>query len=129
MLKEIPAPFPNSSAERAAVVTKAVVRASDRLGISAKALARTIGLSEATVSRMRSGDYLLDAMGKPFELSLLLVRLFRSLDAITGGDESTARAWLSNRNAVLGDAPISRIQTIAGLSDVIAYLDARRARI
>ena len=129
MLKEIPAPFPNSSAERAAVVTKAVVRASDRLGISAKALARTIGLSEATVSRMRSGDYLLDAKGKPFELSLLLVRLFRSLDAITGGDESTARAWLSNRNAVLGDAPISRIQTIAGLSDVIAYLDARRARI
>jgi uncharacterized protein (DUF2384 family) len=129
MLKEKFKAEPNSDAEKAAVVTKAVMRASDRLGISAKALARTVGLSEATVSRMRNGDYLLDAKGKPFELSLLLVRLFRSLDAITGGDEIIARTWLANPNAALGDAPISRIQTIAGLSDVIAYLDARRARI
>jgi DNA-binding Xre family transcriptional regulator len=129
MLKEIARREPRPNAEKAAVVTKAVVRASDRLGISAKSLARTIGLSEATVSRMRNGDYLLDTKGKPFELSLLLVRLFRSLDAITGGDENTARAWLANPNAALGEAPISRIQTIAGLSDVIAYLDARRARI
>ncbi len=110
-----------------AVVTKAAVRVADELGLTAKVLARAIGVSEATVSRMRHGDYRLD--GKPFELALLVIRLFRSLDALTGGDKETARHWVNNHNTALGEAPLTRLQTVAGLVDVIAYLDARRARI
>ena len=51
------------SPERAAVVTKAVLRAAERLGLTNKVLASVIGLSEATVSRMRSGE--LSAPGGP----------------------------------------------------------------
>src|SRR5687767_1743790 len=78
----------------AAVATKAVLRAAGRLGLSNKALAKIIGVSEATVSRMGAGSYQLAPGDKPFELALLVVRLFRSLDAITGGDEAVAAAWL-----------------------------------
>jgi hypothetical protein len=59
----------------------------------------------------------------------LFVRLFRSLDAIVGGDSNVASAWLRNANTVFGTAPVTKIQTVAGLVDVIAYLDARRALI
>lgn len=121
------APEHQAHVSPAAVLTKAVLRASDRLGITARALSGIIGLSEPTISRMKRGDYVLEAGSKPFELSALLVRAFRSLDAITGGDEAVAKAWLRNPHAVLGDAPIRKIATIAGLIDVIAYLDARRA--
>ena len=38
------------------------------------------------------------AEDKSFELALLFIRLFRSLDAIVGGDEAVARAWLRNEN-------------------------------
>jgi hypothetical protein len=110
-----------------AVVTKAAIRAADELGLTAKVLARAIGVSEATVSRMRRADYRLD--GKPFELALLVIRLFRSLDAVTGGDKETAQGWMVNHNTAFGEAPLVRLQTVAGLVDVIAYLDARRARI
>ncbi len=110
-----------------AVVTKAAVRAADELGLTAKVLAKAIGVSEATISRMRHGDYRLD--GKPFELALLVIRLFRSLDAVAGGDKETARRWVVNHNTAFGEAPLIRLQTVAGLVDVIAYLDARRARI
>jgi hypothetical protein len=34
---------------------------------------------------------------------------------------------LVNPNLVFNEAPINRIMSIAGLLDVIAYLDARRA--
>ncbi|RWA59470.1 MAG: DUF2384 domain-containing protein [Mesorhizobium sp.] len=112
-----------------AVVTKATLRAAELLDVTARVLASVIGVSEATVSRMRKQDFLLERGTKPFELAVLFVRLFRSLDAIVGGDEGIARAWLKNANTAFDGAPIEKIQTIAGLVDVIAYLDSRRALV
>ena len=118
-----------ASAVAPAVLTKATLRAATRLGLSSKALAAVIGVSEATVSRMRGGDYTLQAGQKAFELATLFVRLYRSLDAIVGGDESVAKAWLVNINSALGDTPINLIQSVSGLVNVVQYLDSRRARI
>ncbi len=116
-------------AEEGAVVTRATLRAAARLGLKARKLAQVIGVSEPTVSRLKSGSVVLERGSKSFELAILFVRLFRSLDAVTGGDETVARAWLVNPNTALGGAPIDRIVGITGLFDVIAYLDARRALV
>ena len=121
-------PIPVSTAE-GAVLTKATLRAAERLGLAANALSGIIGLSEASLSRMRSGRYQLEPGSKPFEIALLFVRLFRSLDAIVGGDDSVACAWLQNDNRTLGGAPVQKIRSISGLVDVLAYLDARRALV
>ena len=110
-----------------AVVTRAVLRAAGCLGVSNKALGRIIGLSEATVSRMGSGAYTLSRGDKAFELAVLVIRLFRSLDAIAGGDEAVATAWLKNEHLTLGDRPLALIQSVPGLVHVLGYLDARRA--
>jgi DNA-binding XRE family transcriptional regulator len=116
-------------AKEAAVITKAAVNAADRLGLSARTLAAVIGVSEATVSRMKRQDLSLERGSKSFELAILLVRLFRSLDAIVGGDEAVARQWLRNANLALGAPPVEKIISISGLTDVLAYLDARRALV
>jgi hypothetical protein len=111
----------------AAVVTKAAVRAAARLGLSNRSLARVLGVSEATVSRMGAGAYLLKRGDKAFELALLFLRMFRALDALAGGDEQVSRAWLRNENLALGGVPAARIESVAGLIDVVGYLDADRA--
>ena len=110
-----------------AVATKAVLRAAERLGLSNKVLAGIVGVSEATVSRMGTGTYQLSPGDKSFELGLLFVRLFRSLDAIVDGDEAVAAAWLRAQNLVLGQTPLALIQTVAGLVHVLGYLDTRRS--
>ena len=112
-----------------AVITKAVIRAADQLGVTARILATVIGVSEATVSRMKRGEFGLEPGTKPFELAVLFIRLFRSLDAITGGDDKVAASWLANPNTALDARPIEKLQTVSGLVDVIAYLDARRALV
>ena len=89
--------------------------------------ARIIGVSEASVSRMRKGEYPLDKNQKPFELAVLFIRLYRSLDAVVGGDDAVAKSWLANDNTALNAPPIELIQTVSGLANVIQYLDARRA--
>jgi hypothetical protein len=120
-------PRPDAVIDQAAVLTKAALRAATQLGITNKLLAAVIGVSEATVSRMRSGDCTLQRGQKPFELAVLFVRLYRSLDAIVGGDDAVAGSWLRNRNVALDGEPIVLIQTVPGLTHVIQYLDARRA--
>ena len=111
----------------AVVVTKGVMRAAQRLEVPNRVLAVMLGVSEATVSRMGAGSYQLDPGGKPFELAVLFLRLFRSLDAIVGGDVAVARAWLRNSNTALGAAPMTLMESVAGLVNVVAYLDHRRA--
>lgn len=113
--------------EAGAVLTKAALRAADRLGLSGRQLANIVGVSEATVSRWKRGDSLLESGSKPFELAALLVRTFRSLDAITGGDEAVARRWLASPNTALAARPVERMMQLQGLVDVATYLDARRA--
>jgi hypothetical protein len=123
-----PAERPDAVSE-GAVMTKAVLRAATRLGVSNKALAGIIGLSEASVSRMGSGTYTLAPGDKAFDLAVLFVRLFRALDAIVHGDEAVARAWLRNENAALGGEPLTLIQSVPGLVHAVSYLDARRALV
>lgn len=121
---------PVSVSSEALALTKAVVKAAQKLGLKNKVLAAVLGISEATVSRMNRGDFFLDdSKSKSFELGVLFVRLFRSLDAIVGGDEAVAKSWLNNQNSALREAPINLIQNIGGLVNVIQYLDTRRARI
>ena len=112
----------------AAVVAKAALSAAERLGLTNRQLAAIIGSSEASVSRMRHGRGVGPA-SKEGELALLLVRLFRSLDALIGGDEAHARAWLHAENDHLGGVPADRITTVEGLIDVVQYLDAMRGRL
>jgi len=120
-------PRTNSVSDEAVLLTNTVLRAADRLGIKNAALAKILGLSGPTVSRMRNGKYRLERGQKPFELAVLLVRLYRSLDGIVGGDDNVAAGWLTNKNTALDGVPLELIQSVSGLANVIHYLDARRA--
>ncbi len=111
------------------VITKAALRAAERLGLPNRVLAAVLGVSEATVSRMGSGTYLLKPGDKAFELAVLFLRLFRALDSIVAGDAAARRAWLKSENTALGAAPVTLITTVAGLVNVVGYLDVRRAQV
>ena len=78
---------------------------------------------------MKRLDFLLEPGAKSFELAVLLIRVFRSLDAIAGGDEAVAKNWLRNHNVALNAVPADKLTTITGLIDVLSYLDARRAPV
>lgn len=111
-----------------AVLTKAVARAAEQLGITKALLAVILGVSPPTVTRLYSGAYRLDQRRKEWEFALLLVRVFRSLDSIVG-DQQTARRWLNNENRALNGKPIDLIRRTDGLVRVVQYLDASRGLV
>jgi transcriptional regulator with XRE-family HTH domain len=120
-------PHPKSVPNESSLITKATLRTAERLGIKNTALAKILGVSEPTISRMRQGRYKLERGQKAFELAILLVRLYRSLDGIVAGDDSVAADWLKNQNTALDGIPLDLIQSVSGLTNVIAYIDSRRA--
>lgn len=107
------------------ILAKAAFRAGAMLGLSQKEVAATIGVSPASVTRMKDGSFQLS--GKPFELAACLVRVFRSLDAITNGDRDVMRAWMRAENSALSGTPLALITRATGLVEVMQYLDAARA--
>ncbi len=112
-----------------AVLAKATGRAAQLLGLSGAALARVLGLSEPTVSRVLRGQRGLAPRSKEGELAALLVRVYRSLDALVGNDAAARRAWMSSHHDVLAGVPRELIQTAQGLVVTLAYLDGMRGRL
>jgi len=121
-------PAPDRS-DAAAVVSKAVVRAAATLGLTNAGLAKVLGLSPASASRLREGAYVLPLDSKPYEFALLLIRLFRGLDAMMGGEEQASQSWMQTPNRALDGAPVDRITSVTGLVETVAYVDATRARV
>ena len=115
------------AASRDAVLTKATLRSAALLGLNGAALARVIGMSEATVSRIANGGRTLESGTKPAELAALLIRAYRSLDAVVGNSEAHRRAWMTSFNKGLNAVPKDAILTAEGLVRVVTYLDAARA--
>lgn len=113
----------------ALVLAKATGRAAQLLGLNGAALARIIGSSEATISRMIRGERGLPPRSKEGELAALLVRLYRSLDALVGHDETRRLAWMRSHNELLNGTPSELILKAEGLVAAVGYVDAMRAPI
>lgn len=110
-----------------AVLTTALQRAVEILGLSRAEQARILGVSASSLSRLgRSRS--IEPASKEGELTLLLLRLFRSLDALLGGNAASCRAWMRAHNYHLEATPAELIQSVAGLVRVTEYLDALRGK-
>lgn len=115
--------------DKAGALSAAVARIADFWGFSNAKLAAILGLSPATVSRLRAGSTMLDPASKSFEAGQFLLRLFRSLDALLGSDDAAAKDWLGTHNLDLGGKPAERLDTMRGLIEVCDYVDFYRARV
>lgn len=118
-------PTQNFTPERREVLTKAVLRAAEKLSLSNVQLAGVLGVSPSTVSRMPEAP-----LNKPkaMELGLLFVRLYRSLIGVIDSDQAASK-WIGSHNHHLGGVPADLIQSVTGLFRTLEYLDAMRAKV
>lgn len=121
---------PKSTEKRpdpARVLTKALLRSAELLELRGARLAAALGVSEASISRMAHGTAALRPGSKEAELATLLVRCFRALDALVGGNDEQRRSWMTAYNRALNGVPRDLVITAQGLVHTVAYLDHMRA--
>jgi hypothetical protein len=107
------------------VVMKAFRNAVNFMGLSQAQGARLLGKTRATLERKPGFAH----HSIEFELQVLFIRLYRSLYAIMGGDQSAMRHWFNTDNTHLHGAPVELIKRVSGLVETNQYLDAMRGKI
>jgi len=106
------------------VLATALVNAGRELGLTQQLLGDIIGKDRTTLSR---GG--IDPESKPGELALLLVRAYRALFALMGGDRDAMRHWFQTENLHTGGVPCEQVRSVQGLMRVVEYLDAIRGKL
>ncbi|AGI25396.1 antitoxin Xre/MbcA/ParS toxin-binding domain-containing protein [Pseudomonas sp. MT3] len=110
-----------------AVLAKAVLTAREHLAMTQQELAAIVGVDRSAVSRWKQGGLRVDS--KTGELALLLVRVYRALFALFGGNLEDMRHFLRTENRHLSGVPLQLMEQVQGLVAVVEYLDAIRGKV
>ena len=107
-----------------AVLATALVNAGRELGLSQADLGAIVGRDRTAFSR--SG---IDPETKSGELALLVIRCYRALFVLVGGDGAAMRHWMQTENLHTGGVPAEQLHSVQGLVRVLEYLDAIRGKL
>jgi hypothetical protein len=130
MARKLDAPNRTSSAaaeqvvDPAGVLTRALIKAGKELGLTQADLGSVVGRDRTALSRGA-----IEPRSKSGELALLVVRAYRALFVLVGGDARQMKHWMHTSNHHVGGVPAELIRTVPGLMRVVEYLDAIRGRI
>jgi len=108
------------------LVTNGIRRAIEDLRLTGGDVARITGISEASVSRLRKGNWKFQEGSKSYELALMLLRVHLTLKSVVRNNVGRMRDWLKAHNDALGSAPIALLTRIQGLVKVLRHLERMR---
>ena len=112
------------SPRAAPVRTQALVRAGKDLGLTQAEVGVIVGRDRTALSR---GS--IEPDSKSGELALLLIRAYRALFVLVGGEPRQMKHWMRTHNLHVGGVPADLVRTVPGLMRVVEYLDAIRGRV
>jgi len=113
----------DNTTTKAGVLTKALLNAGKEMGLSTSYLGNVIGKDRSAFSR---GGISPDT--KPGELALMLIRCYRSLYVLVGGNTEHIQHWMHTLNKGTQGVPAEQIARVDGLVRVTEYLDAIRGK-
>jgi len=114
----------DAAIQPSAVLGRALVKAGKELGLTQADLGMVVGRDRTAISRQS-----LEPTSKSGELALLVIRAYRALYVLVGGDGRQMKHWMHTSNRHVGGVPAELIRTVQGLNRVVEYLDAIRGRL
>jgi DNA-binding XRE family transcriptional regulator len=114
----------DSAPDPTAVLTQALVAAGKELGLTQAELGAVVGRDRTALNRKS-----IEPGTKSGELALLLIRAYRALFVLVGGEPRQMKHWMHTHNLHVGGVPAELIRTVPGLVRVVEYLDAIRGRV
>ncbi|WP_074382626.1 antitoxin Xre-like helix-turn-helix domain-containing protein [Acinetobacter pseudolwoffii] len=103
--------------DRSVVLAKAVLNTAKKLGLCEDQLAKVLGVDYSTIQQLTT----LDPSSEPGERALILIQIFRSLYAYSGGNAEWIQRFMKSQNRMIGGIPIEQVQNEAGLIKVLEY--------
>ncbi len=115
-------------ADRKTVLAKALQRAQNTMAIDNQQMATILGVNRTTLTRAYQ-SLNIDPDQNAGRLAALVLRVFRAVHTLMGGNSENIRHWINTPNkAFSGGTPLEAMQSIEGLVSVAQYCDAMRGR-
>lgn len=110
------------------IINEAVVNATNILDLKQSEITKIIGPKKTQISDLfsKNKNAIHQSDTVYWDHAILFLRIFRSLYALFGEDDTQAQEWLKNHNYHLHGVPLELIKTTEGLVHVVSYLDAMR---
>ena len=106
----------------AEVLTKALVRAGQKLGLRCRELATLLRVSGTTIGRFARAERCLKPGSKQWGIALMLVGVYQALRLHMDDDHDQIRLWMCSYNRALNSVPRDAILTVEGLTRTLNYL-------
>lgn len=110
------------SLDQKRILAKAFFKASEQLNLSQTQLAVILGTSELAIQKLRLKGQL-EPFSQQGEKALLIIRLFKALYNLSGGDQECIQQFLNTRNRVTGGIPIKQIETNHGFVACLQFVE------
>jgi len=110
--------------QKAQVLATAFLNAGKELGLSQSVLVEIIDRDRSSISR--NGISPNTNSGK---LALMLIRVYRSLFVLMGGNNTHIKHWMVTQNLHTGGIPAEQVRDISYLVKIVEYLDAMRGKV
>jgi len=104
------------------VLAKALLNTADQLGLKQSQIASVIGVHRSSINRLKKKPRL-DPITKKGELALLLIRIYRAVYVLTGGNSEWIHYFMNSYNKAISGVPIEQIQNIRGLVKVLHFVE------
>jgi hypothetical protein len=114
---------PATDINTAELLGRSTFNAGEYLGLKREEIATIIGRDRSSIQRKG-----IDPETKPGESSLLLIRIYRSLYALFGGDQINIKHFIDTMNRGTGGIPREQMRSTVGLVTICQYLDAMRGK-
>lgn len=114
--------IPQLNVDPNVVLAKALLNTTDQLGLKQSQIASVIGVHRSSISHLRKKPRL-DPATKQGELALLLIRIYRAVYALTGGNSEWIHHFMNSYNKAISGIPIEQIQNIQGLINVLNFVE------
>ena len=111
--------------EKGLVLLKALLHASDEIGLNSSELSDALGVNRSSFSEMKTKG-IIDLDSKEGERALYIIDMARKLSILTSDDKDWMRAFMHSNSRGTGGIPAKQIATTGGLVKIVRYLDGMR---
>ncbi|GAA6136189.1 hypothetical protein NBRC116188_29790 [Oceaniserpentilla sp. 4NH20-0058] len=109
------------------ILAKALIRASEALGLQKKELAEVVGVNPSQISRLQETG--IKTASKEWEIATYVIRIARGLHALNNGDSKNTQHFMSTYNQILQATPKTEIKRLDGLLRILNFVDAFRGKV
>ncbi|TNC80801.1 MAG: XRE family transcriptional regulator [Oleiphilus sp.] len=116
------------SATESEVLGDSLMRSIELMGIRKQDCEQIIGVSKTGMRNIMLRG--VDPESKTGELCMYLVRVYRALYSLVGGNKKQMKHWLHTPNKAFGSAePVAHMKRVEGLLEVLRYCDGMRGKV